>query len=385
MQKQEFSRNGPRADGKIQLESATMTEAIDAETAQKLDQDALEADEIISDEIPDEFLAFLHRHLKHSNTACIQVDYGRGTWQTLKQRVRIARTPQGEPLSTADDIAGRVLEHVTKHSESDRPGKHYRVRLSIVDPNAGAASRFHTLKVGYGADGETVIHDSDAERGPGADYWRVLTETFESFGRQAIKAHAAVADQAKNFATYSEQMVKMSEANIAMAERVVTHAVEVEKVKLEDRDRQREHESDMHRTDKLGDMASTLGPIILQNMAKNAASKETKKEHDMTPEAESVHSAPTIAPLARELAAWVGSLEQAQRAAFWAAFQDDERTIIESATRATSDAEVKALIEKLRETLATSDRLGAMQADLINAVGPTHAVALQGFLERAVA
>jgi len=131
-------------------------------------------------------------------------------------------------------------------------------------------------------------------------------------------------------------------------------------------------------------MASTLGPIILQNMAKNAASKESKKDQDMTPEAESVHSAPTIAPLARELAAWVGSLEQAQRAAFWAAFEADERTIIESATRATSDEEVKALIEKLRETLATSDRLSAMQTDLISAVGPAHAVALQGFLERAV-
>ena len=36
-----------------------MTQEIDAETAQKLDDDAIEADEIISDEIPDEFLAFI--------------------------------------------------------------------------------------------------------------------------------------------------------------------------------------------------------------------------------------------------------------------------------------------------------------------------------------
>jgi len=376
-----------------------MTQEIDAETAQKLDDDAIEADEIISDEIPDEFLAFLYRHLSHSNTACIQVDYGRGTWQTLKQRVRISRTPAGEPLSTADDIASRLLEHVTKHSESDRPGKQYRVRLSIIDPNTGAASRFHTLKVGYGADGETVIHDSDAEKGPGADYWRVLTETFESFGRQAIKAHSAVADQAKNFATYSEQMVKMSEANIAMAERVVTHAVEVEKVKLEDRDRQREHESDMHRTDKLGDMAQTLGPIILQNMQQNAAlgpiilqnmqqnaaQAQQKKEPDMTPEAESVSSAPSHSPLARELAVWLGELDRSQRVAFWQAFEDDERTLIEAATRATSDAEVKALVEKLRETLATSDRLKHLQPLLIDAVGINHAMSLQSFLENAVA
>ena len=362
-----------------------MTQEIDAETAQKMDDDAIEADEIISDEIPDEFLAFLYRHLSHSNTACIQVDYGRGTWQTLKQRVRISRTPTGEPLSTADDIAGRLLEHVTKHSESDRPGKQYRVRLSIIDPNTGAASRFHTLKVGYGADGETVIHDNDSEKGPGADYWRVLTETFESFGRQAIKAHSAVADQAKNFATYSEQMVKMSEANIAMAERVVTHAVEVEKVKLEDRDRQREHESDMHRTDKLGDMASTLGPIILQNMQKNAAQAQQKKESDMTPEAESVSSASSHSPLARELAVWLGELAREQRVAFWQAFEDDEREIIEAATRAGSDPEVKALIEKLRETLATSERLKHLQPLLIEAVGLTHAMSLQSFLEKAVA
>lgn len=361
-----------------------MTQEIDAETAQKLDDDAIEADEIISDEIPDEFLAFLYRHLSHSNTACIQVDYGRGTWQTLKQRVRISRTPAGEPLSTADDIASRLLEHVTKHSESDRPGKQYRVRLSIIDPNTGAASRFHTLKVGYGADGETVIHDSDAEKGPGADYWRVLTETFESFGRQAIKAHSAVADQAKNFATYSEQMVKMSEANIAMAERVVTHAVEVEKVKLEDRDRQREHESDMHRTDKLGDMAQTLGPIILQNMQQNAANKKTEQPDMSTPESESVSSAPSHSPLARELAVWLGELDRSQRVAFWQAFEDDERTLIEAATRATNDGEVKALVEKLRETLATSDRLQALQANLIQAVGPAHAISLQSFLEKAV-
>jgi len=362
-----------------------MTDAIDAETAEMLDQDAIEADEIISDEIPDEFLAFLYRHLKSSNTACIQVDYGRGSWQTLKQRVRIARTPQGEPLSTADDIASRILEHVTKHSESDRPGKHYRVRLSIIDPNSGAASRFHTLKVGYGADGETVIHDSDAEKGPGADYWRVLTETFESFGRQSIKAHAAVADQAQNFAKYSEQMVRMSEANIAMAQSMVTHAVEVERVKLEDRDRQREHESDMHRTDKLGDLASTLGPIIVQNMAKNDAESRKQKEPENMPETPPEPVSPAgPAPLARELANWIGALEQAQRAAFWQTFDADSRTLIETATRAGSDAEVRALVEKLREHLVEGDLLQKLQADLITAVGPTHAISLQTWLERAV-
>lgn len=363
-----------------------MTEEIDAAAADALDQDAIEADEIINDEIPDEFLMFLGRHWEQTTAACIQCDYGRGSWQTLKQRVRVSRDRQQQVTMPVDEGATRILEHVRKHSEGDRPAKFYRVRLMIVDPSTGAASRFHRLQIGYGADGETVISDSDNEKGPGADYWRVLTETFESFGKQAIKAHAAVAEQAKNFATYSEQMVKMSEANIAMAERVVTHAVEVEKVKLEDRDRQREHESDMHRTDKLGDMAQTLGPIILQNMQKNAAQAQQKKEPDMnTPEAESVSSAPPHSPLARELAVWLGELDRTQRVAFWQAFEDDERTLIESVTRATSDAEVKALIEKLRETLATSDRLKALQANLIQAVGPAHAISLQSFLEKAVA
>jgi hypothetical protein len=362
-----------------------MTEEIDAETAKKLDKDAIEADEIISDEIPDEFLAFLHRHFATANAACVQVDYGRG-WQTLKQRVRFSRTPAGEPLASVDDIAGRVLGHVTKHAESDRPAKHYRVRLQIVDPNSGAASRFHTLKVGLGADGEPVVHDSDAEKGPGADYWRVLTETFESFGRQAIKAHSAVADQAKNFATYSEQMVKMSEANIAMAERVVTHAVEVEKVKLEDRDRQREHESDMHRTDKLGDFAAQVAPIIVQNMTANAAKAQAEKnEKEKGPEQMST-SANTTGPCdrARELTGWLGSLDAKQRASFWQAFDDDARALIENATRAQSNDEVKALVERLREHLQEHDLLGALQTTLVGSLGAAHALSLQTWLEHAV-
>ena len=120
-------------------------------------------------------------------------------------------------------------------------------------------------------------------------------------------------------------------------------------------------------------------------MQKNAAQAQQKKEPDMTPEAESVSSAPSHSPLARELAVWLGELERAQRVAFWQAFEDDERGLIEAATRATSDDEVKALVEKLRETLATSDRLQTLQANLIQAVGPAHAISLQSFLEKAVA
>ena len=362
-----------------------MVEPIDETTADALDQDAIDADEIINDEIPDEFMGFLHRHWETASSACIQCDYGRGSWQTLKQRVRIPRGRDGQIMMSVDEGATRVLEHVRKHSEGERPAKHYRVRLMIIDPAAGAASRFHRLQIGYGADGETLIHDSDAEKGPGADYWRVLTETFESFGRQSIKAHAAVADQAQNFAKYSEQMVRMSEANIAMAQSMVTHAVEVERVKLEDRDRQREHESDMHRTDKLGDLASTLGPIIVQNMAKNDAESRKQKEPETMPETPPEPVSPAgPAPLARELANWIGALEQAQRAAFWQTFDADSRTLIETATRAGSDAEVKALVEKLREHLVEGDLLQKLQADLITAVGPTHAISLQTWLERAV-
>ena len=176
-------------------------------------------------------------------------------------------------------------------------------------------------------------------------------------------------------------MVKMSEANIQMAERVVTHAVEVEKVKLEDRDRQREHESDMHRTDKLGDLAKTLAPVLIENIRKNT-SEHTKKEDPMTAQAKTQTSA---APLALELTAWIGQLEQDQRAKFWRAFDDDSRQLIESATRATSDAEVKALVEKMRDDLVSKNALDDLQGALIEAVGGAHAIALQAWLTRAVA
>ena len=363
---------------------------IDEETAKILDDDAIEAEEIISDEIPDEFLAFVSRHLEHSNQWVIQVDiYGRGAWTTLKQRIRPSKAKDGKVTSSADDIAARLVEHVRKHSESDRPAKHYRVRASVVDPRSNQpGSRFHSLSVGADQDGGLLVQDTTDPQGPGSEYWRVLADTFDAFGRQAIKAHQAVADQAANFAKYSEQMVKMSEANIGMAERVVQHAVEVEKVKMQDRDSQREHEEDLQRSARLYDLAEKFGPVIAANMAENARKREqnenqsnTKSEKKETPP---MDSAPKTSPLAREFSSFITGLTTEERGKFWACFKDDEPALIRRATEATSDDGVRAIVEKLRECLENRRAIESMQAELMTAIG-VKCLELQKLLEKAVA
>ena len=85
------------------------------EQVEEFDQDAIEADEIINDEIPDEFLMFLGRHWEQTTAACIQCDYGRGSWQTLKQRVRVSRDRQQQVTMPVDEGATRIAQALEKN------------------------------------------------------------------------------------------------------------------------------------------------------------------------------------------------------------------------------------------------------------------------------
>ena len=353
-----------------------------AEIDAELDRDAIEAEEIISDEIPEEFFSFVVRHLEHSSQWCIQVDqFGRGLWSTLKQRVRPGRDKSGALTSTADEVATKIIEYVRKHSESDRPAKSYRVRASVIDPRSSQpGSRFCPISVSPDVDGTLSIHDNVDPQGPGQDYWRVLSDTFDAFGRQAIKAHQAVADQAENFAKYSQQMVKMSEANIAMAEKVVMHSVEVERVKMEDRDAQREHEADVHRSEKLYDLARELGPVVVANMHKNRQQKSESKQKEESPKMENKLK---ISPLAQELTGFLNGLTSEEKSKFWLCFELEERAIIEQAATTTTDQGFQDCVRALQAALDKRAALTELQAAMMQACG-VKCLELQTLLEKAM-